>query len=95
MMRYRLISCLSTAALLALPAMAQTPPQAPPNQPTAGSTGSSTATQGPAPNISPNDPAYSENGAPRAGQFNGQSTAGAPEPNGNYAPIQHPRNRAR
>lgn len=64
-------------------------PQAPANQPTAGSTGSATAGYGAAPTISPSDPAYSENGAPRAGQPSGQDTAGAPSASGNYAPLQH------
>jgi hypothetical protein len=63
------------------------------NQPTAGSTGSATAGRGAAPNISPNDPAYSENGAPRPGQPSGYDTAGAPSASGNYAPIQHDRTR--
>jgi len=63
--------------------------QAPANQPTAGSSGSMTAGYGAAPNISPNDPAYSENGAPRAGQPSGTDTAGAASATGNYAPIQH------
>jgi hypothetical protein len=43
--------------------------------------------------ISPNDPAYAENGAPRAGQPSGYDTAGAPSPSGNYAPIQHQHDR--
>jgi hypothetical protein len=68
-------------------------PQAPANQPTAGSTGSITAGYGAAPTISPNDPAYSENGAPRAGQPSGQDTAGAPSASGNYAPLQHQHDR--
>ena len=63
----------------------------PAKQPTAGSRGSITARRGAAPNISPNDPAYAENGAPRRGQPSGYDTAGAPNPNGNYAPIQHHR----
>jgi hypothetical protein len=63
--------------------------QVPAPQPTAGSTGSVTASRGAAPTISPNDPAYSENGAPRAGQPSGYDTAGAPSATGNYAPIQH------
>ncbi len=67
----------------------------PAQQPTAGSHGSATARRGAAPNISPNDPAYSENGAPRRGQPSGYDTAGAPNPNGNYAPIQHHRVRRR
>jgi len=58
-------------------------------QPTAGASGSETAGLGAAPNISPTDPAYSENGAPRAGQPSGVDTAGSPSPSGNYAPIQH------
>jgi hypothetical protein len=58
-------------------------------QPTAGGTGSETAHLGAAPNISPTDPAYSENGAPRAGEPSGVDTAGAPSASGNYAPIQH------
>jgi len=60
-----------------------------PGQPTAGSIGSQTGTMGSMPMISPNDPAYAENGAPRAGQPSGYDTAGAPSPSGNYAPIQH------
>jgi hypothetical protein len=64
---------------------------APARQATAGSTGSATASYGATPNISPNDPAYSENGAPRAGQPSGMDTAGAPSATGNYAPIQHDR----
>jgi len=63
--------------------------QVPTNQPTAGSTGSATAGRGAAPTISPNDPAYSENGAPRVGQPSGYDTAGAPSATGNYAPVQH------
>ena len=65
------------------------PQQAPANQPVAGSTGAETVRYGAAPTISPTDPAYSENGAPRRGQPSGQDTAGAPSPSGNYAPIQH------
>ena len=63
----------------------------PAKQPTAGSHGSITKRRGAAPNISPNDPAYAENGAPRRGQPSGYDTAGAPNPSGNYAPIQHKR----
>jgi hypothetical protein len=63
------------------------------DQPTAGSTGSLTGQRGIAPTISPSDPAYSENGAPRAGQPSGTDTAGAPSATGNYAPIQHERER--
>ena len=66
---------------------------APVGQPTAGSTGSETPRYGAAPSISPNEPAYSENGAPRAGQPSGQDTAGAPSATGNYAPIQHDHSR--
>jgi len=65
----------------------------PANQPTAGSIGSATAGLGATPTISPSDPAYSENGAPRAGQPSGVDTAGAPSPSGNYAPIQHEQER--
>jgi hypothetical protein len=49
------------------------------------------AYQGAQPSISPSDPAYSENGAPRAGQQTGAAVAGAPNPNGNYAPLQNER----
>lgn len=62
-------------------------------QPTAGSAGALTPQYGAAPTISPNDPAYAENGAPRAGQPSGYDTAGAPSPSGNYAPIQHQHDR--
>jgi len=41
--------------------------------------------------VSPSDPAYSENGAPRAGQPSGADVAGAPNPTGNYAPLQNDR----
>ena len=70
-------------------ACAASPQTAAANQPTAGSTGSETARYGAAPMVSPNDPAYSENGAPRAGQPSGQDTAGAASDSGNYAPTQH------
>jgi hypothetical protein len=63
-------------------------PEAALNQPIAGSTGSETAYLGALPNISPNNPAYAENGAPRAGQPTGENTAGARSPFGNYAPMQ-------
>jgi hypothetical protein len=52
---------------------------------------SNTAYQGAQPGISTSDPAYSENGAPRAGQPSGASVAGAPSPAGNYAPLQNDR----
>ncbi|MBI3516833.1 MAG: hypothetical protein HY060_22610 [Proteobacteria bacterium] len=76
-------------------AAAAAPDPDPTQQPTAGSHGSITARRGPAPNISPNDPAYAENGAPRRGQPSGYDTAGAPSANGNYAPIQHRHTRRR
>jgi hypothetical protein len=78
--------------VLALPActVSSSPSTAPgPGQPTAGAVGSQTRTMGALPTISPNDPAYAENGAPRAGQPAGVDTAGAPMATGNYAPIQH------
>ena len=73
----------------ALDGAAATQDPDPAHQPTAGSYGSITKQRGTAPNISPNDPAYAENGAPRRGQPSGYDTAGAPDPNGNYAPLQH------
>ncbi len=72
----------------ALCACAQSPRSAA-NQPTAGSTGSETARYGNAPTVSTSDPAYAENGAPRASQPAGQDTAGAASDSGNYAPLQH------
>jgi hypothetical protein len=82
---------LSSAGLLlfAVAGCSGASPRAALDQPPAGSTGSYTAYQGAAPDISPNDPAYAENGAPRAGQPSGEDTAGAPSPTGNYAPLQH------
>jgi hypothetical protein len=79
---------LCAAALLAA-AVGSAASQAASNQPTAGSTGSETKRYGRAPNIDPNNPAYAENGAPRAGQPSGRDTAGAASSNGNYAPLQH------
>ena len=64
-------------------------PEAANDQPAAGSYGSITAEKGAFPNISPDDPAYSENGAPRAGQPSGDNIAGAPSATGNYAPLPH------
>jgi hypothetical protein len=80
---------LATLAL-ALGACTVSSSPAPTPQPTAGSSGSLTPGYGAAPTISPNDPAYAENGAPRAGQPSGYDTAGAPSASGNYAPVQHP-----
>jgi hypothetical protein len=85
-MKAMTVSCV--VLLTTLAACGGNPPQAAPNQMTAGSSGSLTAYGGSAPNISPNDPAYAENGAPRAGQPAGTDTAGAVMASGNYAPIQ-------
>lgn len=76
------------ACSLAMTACTASSP-APASRPTAGAVGSATAGMGATPTISPSDPAYEENGAPRAGQASGVDTAGAPSPSGNYAPIQH------
>ena len=81
----------AVALVLGVAGCAGSPPQAAYNQPAAGAIGSDTARLGAFPMISPNDPAYSENGAPRAGQPAGESSAGAASPTGNYAPIQHNR----
>jgi hypothetical protein len=86
-------SLIGLLAFSPLEARATSPKPDPAQQPTAGSHGSATARRGAAPNISPNDPAYAENGAPRRGQPSGYDTAGAANPNGNYAPIQHRRTR--
>ena len=85
-MRMTLVA--STLLVLAVSACSASPSAAP-NQPTAGSTGSVTSSLGAAPGISPDNPAYAENGAPRAGQPSGADTAGADAASGNYAPIQH------
>jgi hypothetical protein len=90
-MKIRLTYSLGALALLLAACQGERPgpgPQAALNQPAAGATGSETAYRGPLPNISPDAPAYAENGAPRAGQPSGQSTAGARSPFGNYAPMQ-------
>ncbi len=92
-MRCRAI-IIGLAVLVLAPVVAVADPD-PVRQPTAGSHGSATAHRGKAPTISPNDPAYAENGAPRRGQPSGYDTAGAPSPTGNYAPIQHQRTRRR
>jgi hypothetical protein len=94
-MRSILVTGLITGSLIGLLALSPIPTHAassdpdPAKQPTAGSHGAATARRGAAPNISPNDPAYAENGAPRRGQPSGYDTAGARNANGNYAPIQH------
>lgn len=41
------------------------------------------------PNVSPDNPSYSQTGAPRAGQPSGTNDAGAPSASGNYAPLEH------
>jgi hypothetical protein len=87
-MKARLIYSLGALTLL-LAACSGERPEAANDQPAAGSYGSYTARQGLAPNISPDSPAYSENGAPRAGQPSGENSAGAPSDTGNYAPLQH------
>jgi hypothetical protein len=92
MMKANMIMIAVAAGSLAMAAGAASA-QVPAQQPAAGSTGSATAARGAAPNISPNDPAYSENGAPRPGQPSGYDTAGAPSASGNYAPVQHERTR--
>ncbi len=74
---------------LAMAGCAENSPRAAQNQPTAGSTGSYTAYRGATPSVSTSDPAYEENGAPRAGQPAGTDTGGAPSASGNYAPLQH------
>jgi hypothetical protein len=89
MMKASMIAIAVGACSLAMAACTTTAPGPAAYQPTAGATGSETAHLGAAPNISPTDPAYSENGAPRAGQPSGVDTAGAPSPSGNYAPIQN------
>ena len=62
-------------------------PYAPVAQHEAGASGSYTAYRGPAPTVSPSDPAYSENGAPRAGQPAGTQAAGRSSYYGNFGPI--------
>lgn len=83
----RLVLSAAAGALLLATAACNDSRQASPNQPAAGSYGSSTS--GAAPNVSPDNPAYSESGAPRAGQPSGTNAAGAPNPSGNYAPLEH------
>jgi hypothetical protein len=88
MTRIAIIAAASASMLWTGAAWAQSQ-AADPRQPAAGSYGSFTARHGVAPYISPNDPAYAENGAPRVGQPSGWQSAGAPSPTGNYSPIQH------
>jgi hypothetical protein len=93
MMKHVIVGACAAALIAGLGACSGSAPQAAYDQPTAGSSGSFTALLGAAPSVSPNDPAYEENGAPRAGQPSGVDTAGAPSDTGNYAPLQHQHHR--
>lgn len=91
-MKARLIYSLGVLTVL-VAACSGERPEAANDQPASGSYGSLTARDGLAPNVSPDNPAYSENGAPRAGEPSGDYSAGAPSATGNYAPVQHDRSR--
>jgi hypothetical protein len=93
MMKHVIAVACAAGLMASLGACSGSSPQAAENQPTAGSSGSYTAYLSAAPDVSPDDPAYSENGAPRAGQPSGIDTAGAPSDTGNYAPLQHQHHR--
>jgi hypothetical protein len=92
-MRHVAAAACAIGLIAGLAGCAGSAPRAAPGQAAAGAIGSDTAYLGAAPTISPDDPAYAENGAPRAGQPSGIDTAGAPSPTGNYAPIQHEHHR--